>query len=478
MHRICFNLLAKYLIALSILLPLDPVGSTFLIAPAYADDGDGDGDGSDDGGDSDDGDDGDDRDGARGMGSSNRDGVSGLGEGWVPDLFRKVFTPRASQRRRAVQPSPAPVFAPDEIVSLDLADDDAALLISEGYVLLSEVVLPGFNNVRLRRLEVPPGVTVLEAVDRVRALASGATTDLNHFYRTSTVQTAEGTAACTGLHCGGHQLVNWPRNQAALEACSSAVTIGMIDTGLNADHETFKDANLSVHRLSPDQAEPSSAVHGTAVAAVLVGSPQSRSPGLLPGARLVAVDTFHRTGGDERSDLFSLLKGLSFLAEARVDVINLSLAGPANILLERAFSDLARDGVVSVAATGNAGARADPLFPAAYDEVIAVTAVDRQAAIYRRAVRGAHVDFAAPGVEVWTAASIKGARPKTGTSFATPFVTGAVALILASQGGATTSEVRELLASTSKDLGEEGHDHVYGHGLISLAGICEGQGPY
>ncbi len=491
-HNKCFNLIAKCLLLLSVSVPLDPGGATLLVSPAYADGDGGDGDGGDgdggdggdgDGNDGDDGgddrDDGDDGDDGRDSGRTGGGQRSQPGEGWVPDLFRKVFRSRQSQGRRAAQRSPTPpppLFAEDEIVSLDLSDEDAARLISEGYVVLTENTLTGFEDARIRRFEIPSGVTIVDAVNRVRTLPSGAATDLNHFYRTG--QSTDGTAAqpaiCDGLHCGGHQLVNWPSDHDALEACFDDVVIGMIDTGLNAGHETFDGASLSVHRLSPDQMEPSSAVHGTAVAAVLIGSPQSRSPGLLPGARLVAVDTFHRAGGDERSDLYSLLNGLSFLAEEGVGVINLSLAGPANALLERAVTDLANAGIVTVAATGNAGARAAPLYPAAYEDVIAVTAVDRRAAIYRRAVQGTHVEFSAPGVEVWTAASIKGARPKTGTSFATPFVTGAVALVLSTLDDPTVSAVRSRLVATSRDLGDAGHDPVYGHGLISLAGVCEG----
>ncbi|MEO1138210.1 MAG: S8 family serine peptidase, partial [Pseudomonadota bacterium] len=311
---------------------------------------------------------------------------------------------------------------------------------------------------------------------RVRALPSGATTDFNHFYRASQ---ATGTpepdvAVCEGLHCGGHQMVNWPAQSARLDTCLGDVAIGMIDTGLNEDHETFDGARLTVHRLSFDKLEPSRAIHGTAVAAVLIGSPKSRSPGLLPGVKLFAVDVFHRAGSDERSDVYSLLEGLSYLAEQNVDVINLSLAGPDNVLLERALADLSGIGVISVAATGNAGSKATPQYPAAYEDVIAVTAVDRNARVYRRAVRGEHVDFSAPGVDVWTAASIKGARPKSGTSFAAPFVTGAVALLVSETEGLTPADVRSRLVETVQDLGPEGHDPTYGHGLISLLGACEG----
>ena len=477
MRQSPFNLIAISFLVLSVSAPIGPHGVFFAVPPAFADDGGdgGDSDGGDDGGDSDDGDDRDDRDDddrSDGRSPSARDGNVG-------NFLRNIFRPRAQQTRRAPQRAPAPpppAFAEDEIVSAGLAEADLSQLQAEGYTVIEDRTLPGFGGLVTRRLAVPQGVSLQDAVDRVRALPSGATTDFNHFYRAedANVTPAVEPALCEGLHCGGHQMVNWPAPSAPLETCLGDVVIGMIDTGLNPDHETFAEARLTLHRLSFDTLEPSRAVHGTAVAAVLVGAPNSRSPGLLPQANLIAVDVFHRARGDERSDVYSLLEGLSYLVEQEVDVINLSLAGPGNVLLERAMAELTDAGIISVAATGNAGAKAEPQFPAAYEDVIAVTAVDRNERIYRRAVRGDHVDFAAPGVEVWTAASIRGARPKTGTSFAAPFVTGAVALLMSETDGLTVADIRSRLAETARDLGAEGHDPTFGHGLISLSGACPG----
>jgi subtilisin family serine protease len=159
-----------------------------------------------------------------------------------------------------------------------------------------------------------------------------------------------------------------------------------------------------------------------------------------------------------------------------VRVINLSLAGPPNAVLSRTVAELQDQlEIVLVAAAGNAGPQAEPLYPAAYDGVIAVTAIDRSGEVYRRAGRGAHIDLAAPGVDVWTAASISGGRPKTGTSYAAPFVTAAAVLVLEETPAMIPVEVAETLTAQASNLGPAGWDEVYGYGLLQLGGICAGK---
>jgi subtilisin family serine protease len=104
--------------------------------------------------------------------------------------------------------------------------------------------------------------------------------------------------------------------------------------------------------------------------------------------------------------------------------------------------------------------------------VLAVTAVDKAGNVYRRAGRGAHVDLAAPGVDIWTAASVKGARPKTGTSFAAPFVSAAAAADLAADPTLSADALVAKLTASAKDLGAPGHDEIYGHGLVQAGPSC------
>ncbi|MEM8703960.1 MAG: S8 family serine peptidase, partial [Pseudomonadota bacterium] len=161
------------------------------------------------------------------------------------------------------------------------------------------------------------------------------------------------------------------------------------------------------------------------------------------------------------------------LSAEDVTVINLSLAGPRNSVVEAAIKDLSDgQGIAFAAAAGNGGAAADPVYPAAYGDVLAVTAVDRNKRVYRRANRGDYIDLAAPGVNIWTAASIKGAKWRTGTSFAVPFVSAAAAIARAKHPEKTPEEIYDLLRNAATDLGAAGRDPVYGHGLLQMDGLC------
>jgi hypothetical protein len=231
-------------------------------------------------------------------------------------------------------------------------------------------------------------------------------------------------------------------------------------------------ADIVAERFGDADAAESSERHGTAVVAMFAGATDSRVPGLVPGARLRLADPFVQVDGDERSDTFALVASLDALIEARVAIISLSLAGPANVLLEDAVGRAIADGIPIVAAVGNDGPRAAPLYPAAYAPVVAVTAVDGRNRVYRRAIQGDHVDLAAPGVGVATAASISGIRPQTGTSFAVPFVTVAMLAERRASPDGAPQVWFDTVAAQAEDLGDSGRDAVFGHGLVQLAEPC------
>jgi subtilisin family serine protease len=156
-----------------------------------------------------------------------------------------------------------------------------------------------------------------------------------------------------------------------------------------------------------------------------------------------------------------------WLARENVAVINVSLVGPRNALLERVIAKLTKRGHVIVAAVGNDGPAAPPLYPAAYDGVVGVTAVDAKHKVLVEACRGKHVDFAAQGADVngathapdvWVAVR--------GTSFAAPVVALQLAIRLAAPDPARRDGALAELASTAIDLGRNGRDDIYGAGQV------------
>ena len=446
------------LVACLILQVAPPDGYLALVGAAYADD--------DDSG----GDDDDDDDDNGGPAQSRPDDVD---DGAAPLGSRN--NQRATVRRAQIQPTPLPTFAPAEILVTGLSDGDLAVLLAEGYAMNERRALATVATT-LTRLAIPAGQELGAARARVRLLPSGETADFNHFYRTEQSDEGEsGQEECDHENCTALDLVQWPRNRMANPVCRVTTKVGLIDTGVNAGHEILAGARLSVVRIADDSLGASKAVHGTAIASLLVGAPDSRVPGLVPEAEVIAVDVFSDVAGDERADAATLVRALDLLATQQVRVINLSLAGPPNTVLHAALDTLTGPGgpdTVIVAAVGNGGPTADPAWPAAHPGVLAVTAADVRARIYRQAQRGAHIDLAAPGVNLMAATSIKGARAKSGTSFAVPFVTAAAAILLSQQPAAPAAQTAERMRGMARDLGATGPDEVFGHGLLSLAGLC------
>jgi len=208
-------------------------------------------------------------------------------------------------------------------------------------------------------------------------------------------------------------------------------------------------------------------VHGTAVASLLVGRARGFG-GAAQGATLYAADVYCNspTGGTAAR----IVDALAWMAQEQVPVINLSLVGPANRMLEGVLRTLISRGHVIVAAVGNDGPASPPLYPAAYPDVIGVTAVDVRKQVLPEAVRGPQVVFAAPGAEMAVAASgEKGFSRARGTSFSAPLVAGLLAVAYDAQSGmqaGTSRRAVDALIREARDLGPPGRDPTYGYGLV------------
>ncbi|WP_157934521.1 S8 family serine peptidase [Microvirga ossetica] len=359
---------------------------------------------------------------------------------------------------------PKPRQAADSIVVSGLSREDLVRLTAQGFRI--EAQTPGRMAAQIVRLRIPQGTSLTQARQAVQMVDARATTDFDHFYYLD-----EGLGTCTGAECLAIALVSWSASRAT--QCGPTPLIGLIDTGLDLDHDALKGQAIEVVARPAPHADGSLPEHGTAIAALLVGRLGSPTPGLLPEAKLIAVDAFYRDGGTaDRTDVMSLVSAIEALAERGVRVINLSLSGPANTVLQNAIAAAQAEGIVIIAAAGNNGAGAEPAYPAAYPGVIAVTAVDQDLNVYRRATQGAYIDLAGPGVNVWTASGQGSGALKTGTSYAVPFVSAAAGLLLASNPQLNPEAVQARLEQHTRDLGTPGWDPTYGYGLIHMAGLC------
>lgn len=360
---------------------------------------------------------------------------------------------------------------------LDMLEDDLDSLIelNTGEIIVRRQMLVVTDDALLNQLSSHPQVTLqsrrsLSSLDvslgtfnvkedmpletlraELRETYPGLSVDFNHGYELS--QNSAETAKLTVMLSALYRPAPSGRMRAA---------IGLLDGPVNASHPAFAGARLQQKSFVSRPSERDRA-HGTAVASLLVGQTPDWQ-GLAPEAELYAASVFSEQAQyGSIATTQGLITALDWLVSRPVEVINISLAGPANQTLETVLQRVRELGILPVAAAGNAGPLADPQYPAAYPTVVAVTAIDGERALYRHAVRGQHLDFAAYGVNVSAASGDEGFSEVTGTSFAAPVVTALLVRYLTDTG--SLDEALQALTEDTLDLGEPGKDPRFGHGL-------------
>ena len=246
------------------------------------------------------------------------------------------------------------------------------------------------------------------------------------------------------------------------------VKVAIIDTCVDRNHTEIQGAVQSFFDATPSGSRSCEAEnHGTAVASLIGGHDQIR--GSAPGAELMEARAFTETEEEKEVAATSREIALALDWSARQDarVANLSFAGPSDPLVERAVAAAYTKGIVLVGAAGNAGPSSGPLYPAAYPEVIAVTATDAKRALYGAANRGSHIAVSARGVDVIVAHVNNGYGTDSGTSFAAATVSGIAALLVKMRPRATPDEIRAALQGTAISPSGKGKDELFGYGLVN-----------
>ncbi|MBI1402249.1 MAG: S8 family serine peptidase [Porphyrobacter sp.] len=319
-----------------------------------------------------------------------------------------------------------------ELLVTGAADADLAPLEAAGFRILSREEIAGLDFT-VFRLGVPTGVALAKAQRLAAEIAPGLVVapDSLHF--------AAGEPAASS---SPSVLPAAPDARAPID-----LAVGVIDGAAGASVPVSLQKGFA-------SGAPRASDHGSAVASLL------HSAG---ARRLMVADVY---GSDPAGgNALAIAKALGWLSASGCKVVTISLVGPRNALLERAIDSARRRGVVVVAAVGNDGPAAPPAFPASYEDVLAITGVDRKGRALIEAGRALHLDYAAPGAGVYARDAKGRARAVRGTSFATPLAAARIAAAMEDGGNWLHRLDRE-----ARDLGPKGDDDTYGRGL--LCGGC------
>ncbi|MEU5086796.1 type VII secretion-associated serine protease mycosin [Streptomyces sp. NPDC021356] len=304
----------------------------------------------------------------------------------------------------------------------------------------------------------------------------------------------------TAAHADGIRAQQWALDSLHVQQAwrltkGKGVTVAVLDTGVEADHPDLTGNVLPAKDLigfGARRGDDTWARHGTAMAGIIAG--HGHGPGgadgvlgLAPEAKILPVRVILEDGDAARARARTtrgdaLADGIRWAADHGADVINLSLGDDSDSAHPEPAEDEAvqyalKKGTVVVASAGNGGDKGDHVsYPAAYPGVIAATAVDRYGTRAAFSTRRWYATVSAPGVDIVIADPDHRYYKGWGTSAASAFVSGAVALIEAAHPGLTPAQIRKLLEDTARDAPVGGRDDSRGFGMIDPVAAIEAAG--
>ncbi|MER5880568.1 type VII secretion-associated serine protease mycosin [Streptomyces sp. NPDC001910] len=273
------------------------------------------------------------------------------------------------------------------------------------------------------------------------------------------------------------------------------ITVAVLDTGVDARHPDLTGNVLTGKDMvgfGASRGDRAWARHGTAMAGIIAGHGHGAGDadgvmGIAPEARILPVRVILEDADPARSKARTtrgnaLAEGIRWATDQGADVINLSLGDDSKSAHPEPAEDAAvqyalKKGVAVVASAGNGGEKGDHIsYPAAYPGVIAATAVDRYGTRASFSTRRWYATVSAPGVDVVIADPDDRYYEGWGTSAASAFVSGAVALIRAAHPGLAPAQIKQLLEDTARNVPSGGRDDARGFGFIDPAAAIEAGG--
>jgi subtilisin family serine protease len=385
--------------------------------------------------------------------SSNNSSSSSSSRG-SKNTKKLVIVRRAPSGPSGVPPGNERRYIPDHVV-FELTGGDLNRVLSRyRLALLSTLPLPLLNTT-IYNARILDGSTV---PTKLRAMEAGGGVRVQPEYLFVTA--ADEAQAAEAADPTQYAVPKLHLDEAHAIARGDNVLVAVVDSGIDINHPAL--AGVVEKTFDALNSSEGPHMHGTALAGIIAG--HNRVSGTAPAVHILGARAFSTTQGST----MSIIASIDWAVAQGARVINMSFAGPQDPALGRALAAAhdKKHNVVLVAASGNAGPKSPPLWPAADPNVIAVTATDFDDRLYPMANRGSHVAIAAPGVDIFIAIPGAGYKMDTGTSFSAGFVSGVAALILQRKPQLTPDEVKKVILSTAHDLGPKGRDDQFGAGLL------------
>ncbi|MFI4995149.1 MAG: S8 family peptidase, partial [Hyphomicrobiales bacterium] len=252
-------------------------------------------------------------------------------------------------------------------------------------------------------------------------------------------------------------------------ATGKGIRIAIIDSGIDSDCAEFKDRIVA--RFDAVGGAFQAHSHGTAIAGAILA--HARLVGVAPDAEVIAIRAFTGEGKPNGAEgtSYQILEGLEFAIAQNARIVNMSFAGAHDAMLARSLGTLRSKGVAEIAAAGNGGAKAAPLYPGAEPGVIAVTATDARGQLFGMANHGSYIAVAAPGVDILLPAPGDSIQIASGTSIAAAHVTGIAALALQLYGTLTPDALIGALDAGARKPDPAASTDEYGAGVIDALGV-------
>ncbi|MBM7623265.1 S8 family serine peptidase [Sporohalobacter salinus] len=333
------------------------------------------------------------------------------------------------------------------------------------------------KNGKIVHYQIPENKTIKEVIQYCKQLPQVEWIEPNYIYH------------ATAIPSDKYYHKQWGNVHSNLEAAWDiqqglrSVKVAVIDSGIIPKHPDLKQNLLSGYDFVDNDNNPTDETsrknhgsHGTHVAGIIgaVSNNKLGIAGVNWKLKILPVRVLATNSGS----VIDVAKGIEYAIKKNVDIINLSLGGPASRVMKSAIDKAVRAGITVVAAAGNQSSSV--IYPAAYRNTIAVGAIGKDNLLASYSNYGPQIDVVAPGgddknfiLSTWgyyenrqTYSNYAGMQ---GTSMAAPYVSGVTALLVA-DGINSPQSIRERLQNTAVDLGFQGKDNKYGYGLVDAYG--------